>query len=439
MLYIVTVLFVVVIGLLGLLIWWRIKDAPAAAELAALRARDAENRENSRLLQEQTKANQSLIIENTRLTSELESERRSAAEKLRLLESSETRLKKDFENLANRIFEDRGKAFTEINRERLGALLQPFREQLDFFRKRVDEVHNKDVELSSRMLEQVRLLQELSNKVSDDANNLAKAIKGDSKRQGDWGELIVSRIFEASGLERGREFDEQRSFRDEEGCLKKPDFVIYLPENKAIIVDAKVSLTAFDRFCAAENELERTAALAEHVKSVRRHVEELSSKDYSSLMGNRSLDFVIMCIPLEPAYQAAMQGDPNLLYDLARTRVVISGPATLVVTLKLIAQIWRREHENSNAEEIASRAGKIYDQVVLIIEAMEDAQKKLAGVSGAFDLAMKRLKSGRGNLIGKIEGLRRLGAKVNKEVPAGVAECSLPDAVPQADEFFADD
>ncbi len=431
MLYILTALLLIAIGLQ---VWWRIKDVPAAAELAGLRARDAESRENARLLQEQAQANQELMIQNTRLSAELENERRSAAEKLQLLEDSEVRLKKDFENLANRIFEDRGKALTELNRDRIGTLLQPFREQLDFFRKRVDEVHNKDVELSGRLLEQVRQLQALSNKVSDDANNLAKAIKGDSKRQGDWGELIVSRIFEASGLERGREFDEQRSFRDANGGLKKPDFVVYLPENKALIVDAKVSLTAFDRFCAADDELARTAALAEHVKSVRRHVEELSAKDYSSLMGNRSLDFVIMCIPLEPAYQAAMQGDPNLLYDLARTRVVISGPATLVITLKLIAQIWRREHENNNAEKIAERAGRMYDQVALVIDAMDDAQKKLSGVSGSFELAMKRLKDGRGNLVGRIEELRRLGAKVNKQLPGELVDSAAAEGAVQSAE-----
>lgn len=437
MLYVLTVLLLAVIGLL---LWWRIKDAPAALELAALRAREVENQENARLLQEQTRTNQELVIQNTRLTSELENERRSAAEKQRLLEDSEVRLKKDFENLANRIFEDRGKALTELNRDKIGELLQPFREQLDFFRKRVDEVHHKDVELSSRLFEQVRQLQALSNKVSDDANNLAKAIKGDSKRQGDWGELIVSRIFEASGLERGREFDEQRAFRDDDGNLKKPDFVVYLPENKALIVDAKVSLTAFDRFCAAEDEIARTAALAEHVKSVRRHVEELSAKDYSSLMGNRSLDFVIMCIPLEPAYQAAMQGDPNLLYDLARTRVVISGPATLVITLKLIAQIWRREHENSNAEKIAERAGRMYDQVALIIDAMEDAQKRLSGVTGSFELALKRLKDGRGNLVGRIEELRRLGAKVSKQLPGETVENAVSEgAVLSAEELVAED
>lgn len=399
-----------------------IRDIPDRTELVMLRSKQQEWTHTAQLLDEKTQACSELQMEKTRLRAELDNERRAAAEKLQVLENAETRLKKDFENLANRIFEDKGKVLTEQNRERLAGLLQPFKEQLDFFRKRVDEVHQEDTKLSSQLREQVKQLHELSNKVSDEANNLAKAIKGDTKKQGDWGELIVARIFEASGLEKGREYEEQKTFRADDGSLKKPDFVVYLPENKAIIVDSKVSLTAFDRFCTADDEQARTAALAEHVRSVRRHVEELSSKDYSHLMGNRSLDFVIMCIPLEPAYQAAMQADVNLLYDLAKTGVVLSGPATLMITLKLIAQIWRREHENSNAEKIAERAGRLYDQVALIISAMEDAQKKLGGVSDAFDLALKRLHGGRGNLVGRVEELRRLGAKVNKQLPPEIVE-----------------
>lgn len=301
-------------------------------------------------------------------------------------------------------------------------MLNPFKEQLADFRKRVDEVHKDDTEQSAKLLEQVRQLHELSNKVSDEANNLAKAIKGDSKKQGDWGELIVERIFEASGLQSGREFDGQVGLRTEDGNLKKPDFIVYLPGNKAVIVDSKVSLTAFERFCSTEDDSARSAALQEHVQSVRKHVEELRSKDYTNLLGNKSLDFVIMCIPLEPAYQSALQADQNLVYDLAKTNVVITGPTTLMITLKLIAQIWRREHENRNAEVIAGKAGRLYDQVTLIVEAMIDAQKKLGGVSESFDLALNRLKEGKGNLIRRVEELRKLGAKVNKQLPDAIVD-----------------
>ena len=360
-----------------------------------------------------------LQIENTRLKADLEHERQNATEKLQLLQTAENRLKTEFENLANRIFEDKGKAFSEQSRERIGSLLLPLKDQIEAFRKRVDEVHRHDTEQSARLVEQVRTLHELSNKVSEEANHLASAIKGDTKTQGDWGELVMERIFEAAGLERGREYETQVAMRSADGALQKPDFMLTLPGGKAIILDAKVSLTAYARSAAAEEETGRAAAIREHVQSVRRHIEELRNRRYDDLLGNRTLDFVIMCIPLEPAYQAALQADPELLYDLARTNVVLTGPATLMITLKLIAQIWRREHENRNAETIAEKAGRMHDQVALVYEAMEDAGKRLTGTAEAFALAMNRLKDGRGNLITRALELRRLGAKVSKTLPDG--------------------
>jgi DNA recombination protein RmuC len=276
-----------------------------------------------------------------------------------------------------------------------------------------------------RLLTQVRQLQELNNKVSAEANNLAGAIKGDSKTQGNWGELIVERIFEASGLERGREYDAQAGIRADDGRLQKPDFLVYLPGNKAIIVDSKMSLTAYERYSSAGDEKEKQAALDEHLGSVRRHVEELRAKAYEHLLGNRTLDFVIMCIPLEPAYQLALAQDRNLIYDLARGTVVITGPSTLMLTLKLIAQIWRRENESRNVELIADRAGRLYDQVVLVIESMLDAQKKLGGVKDSFDTAMKRLRDGNGNLVGRIEEIRKLGAKTRKQLPPEIVDNRL--------------
>jgi len=398
------------------------KDAPDRNELMELRTRGQFFQETIEQLQRKTQDLERFQIENTKLSADLENERKTTAEKLKLLQESEGRLKIEFENLANRIFEDKGKVMTEQNRERISGLLQPFKEQLESFRQRVDEVHNKDAERSAKLLEQVRQLQELNNRVSDEANNLAKAIKGDTKKQGNWGELIMERIFEASGLEKGREYDSQQSLRSEDGSLKKPDFIVYLPGKKGIIVDSKVSLTAYERFCSVDDTAEKERASLEHIQSVHKHVEELRKKDYGNLLGNNTLDFVIMCIPIEPAYQLAHQFDPNLIYDLAKTNVVITGPTTLMITLKLIAQIWRRENENKNAEVIADKAGKIYDQVVLIVEAMNDAQKKLLGVSESFDVAMKRLKEGRGNLIGRVEDIRRLGAKVNRRLPDAIVE-----------------
>ena len=381
-------------------------------------------------LQLKTRELENLKIRQARLEADLENEQRTASEKAALMQESESRLKIEFENLSNRIFEERGRAIGLENRERMDGLLQPLREQIDAFRKRVDEVHTVDTELSGRLFEQVRQLHELSGKVSEEANLLAHAIKGDSKKQGDWGEMIIERIFEVSGLEKGREYLAQESFRHEDGILKRPDFVVMLPANKAVIVDSKVSLTAYERFCRCDDDAQRQQAMKEHVHSVRRHIAELQAKEYSGIGGNRTLDFVIICIPLEPAWQAVMQADPELLYDLASKNVVLCGPTTLMITLKLIAQIWRRENENRNAELIAEKAGKIYDQVFLVFEAMTDARKKLSGVSDSFDLALKRIKEGRGNLIGRVEEIRRLGAKVSRQIPPDlIAEAKSESAV----------
>lgn len=398
-----------------------VHDAPLKAELQRLLTIEEEARAAKMNLESKSLELEALKIRQARLEGDLENEQRNAAEKTRIMQESELRLQTEFENLSNRIFEERGRAISLENRDRMDSLLQPLREQLDAFRKRVEDVHKNDTELSARLIEQVRQLHEMSGRVSDEANSLAKAIKGDSKKQGDWGEMIISRIFEASGLEKGREYVAQESFRGEDGELKRPDFMVILPADKAVIVDSKVSLTAYERYCALDDESQRQQALREHVQSVRRHIAELRQKDYSGIGGNRTLDFVIMCIPLEPAWQAVMQADPDLMYDLAGKNVVLCGPTTLMITLKLIMQIWRRENENRNAGQIAEKAGRIYDQVYLVIEAMIDGRKKLTGVSDSFDLALKRLKEGRGNLVGRVEEIRRLGAKVSRQISPDLA------------------
>jgi DNA recombination protein RmuC len=399
-----------------------IKKPGTAGEVAALTTLSDQKDRQIEELRERAGKVDDLQTENARLGAELENEKKNTREKIALLQDAEARLKLEFENLANRIFEEKGRSFTEKSGEKLGSLLSPFREQIESFRKRVDEVHKSDTEGFARLLEQVRQLQELNARVSVEANNLAGAIKGDAKAQGNWGELIIARIFEASGLERGRGYEAQEGFRADDGRLQKPDFVVYLPGDKAVIVDSKVSLTAYERFWNEQDEAQKKSALAEHLVSVRKHIEELKAKAYQHLLGNRTLDFVIMCVPVEGAYQLALQEDKDLLYDIARGSVVLTGPATLMLTLKLIAQIWRRENENRNVERIADKAGKLYDQVVLVLESMVDAQKRLGMVQESFDIALKRLKEGKGNLIGRVEEIRKLGAKTSRQIPLEIVE-----------------
>ena len=402
---------------------------PQREELARLRALNEQNMARCQQLEEKAAVAEEMRARNARLESDLDNERKSGREKIQTLQECEARLKTEFENLANRIFEEKGKSFTDQNKEKLDNLLTPFKEQLEGFRKRVDEVHKDDTAGLAKLLEQVRQLQDLNSKVSEEANNLAEAIKGDSKTQGNWGELIIERIFEASGLECGREYDTQAGLRTEDGKIQKPDFIVYLPGSKAVIVDSKVSLTAFERFYNESDEKLKQTALAEHVGSVRKHVDELRQKAYHHLLGNRTLDFVIMCVPVEPAYQLALQNDKNLMYDLAKGSVVVTGPSTLMLTLKLIAQIWRRENENKNVELIANRAGRLYDQVALVIEAMIDSRNKLESVGKSFDLAMNRLKEGKGNLVGRVEELRKLGAKTCKQIPQDIIDYAAQESM----------
>ena len=402
-----------------------LRDAPLKEELQRLRNVEEDARSVVNRLESKTRELEELKISSARLEADLSNEQRNAREKTDLMQESESRLKREFENLSNRIFEERGRALGQENRERIDSLLQPLREQLEAYRKRIEEVHDTDTALSGQLIEEVRQLQRLSGRVSDEANTLARAIKGEAKKQGDWGEMIIERIFEASGLEKGREYTAQESFREDDGFLKRPDFMVLLPGKKAVIVDSKVSLTAYERFCTLEDDAERQSALREHVQSVRRHILGLQSKEYSSIGGNGTLDFVILCIPLEPAWQAVMQADPDIMYNLAGKNVVLCGPTTLMITLKLIAQIWRRENENRNAELIAEKAGKICDQVARVVEDMMEAQKKLSGVTDSFDRALKHITVGRGNLVGRVEEIRRLGAKVSRQIPLEIAAAGV--------------
>ncbi|NTU96823.1 MAG: DNA recombination protein RmuC [Chlorobiaceae bacterium] len=411
--------FLIIAGQLLFIAYRIVRDSPAKSELARVRAYEEDLRVSLQREEALGRENGELKIKAALLEAELQNERMKSVEKEAFLRTMDERFKSEFENLARRIMEERGKSFGEENRQKLDALLLPLREQLDSFRRRVEEVHRNDTEHSVRLVEQVRQMQEMSVRVSQEANLLARAIKGDAKKQGDWGELIVERIFEASGLEKGRDYLSQESFRSGDGQLKRPDFIVMLPGNKAVIVDSKVSLTAYERYCSADDETVRQQALREHIQSVRRHMLVMQEKDYSEIGGNRTLDFVILCIPLEPAWQVAMQADPDLLYELSGKNVILCGPATLMITLKVIAQIWRRENENRNAELIAEKAGKIYDQVFLVLEAMGEARKKLSSLSESFDLAMKRIREGKGNLVGKVEEIRKLGAKVNRQIHQG--------------------
>lgn len=373
---------------------------------------------------ERTKQLEPLQAENAKLRTES----RQMEDKLKLLQDAEDRLKKEFENLANRIFNERGNALTEQGKQKVDAVLQPLKEQLAAFLDRVNKVHNEETNQSATLLTKVEDLQKLSVQVSQDANNLATAIKGNNKVQGGWGELVVKRLLEESGMIEGIHFDSQKSITLPDGNKLIPDFVINLPDDRYVVLDSKVSLSDFDDFCKATAPAEADDALKKHVVSVKKHMKGLAEKHYDRLMPDKSLDFVIMCIPIEPAFQAAYQHDQNLIYSSEGGKVLATGPLTLLLMLKLIAQFWRRDSEVKNTRDISRRAVLIYDQVRLVAEAIEKSKEHADEVSKFITLSLDRLACGQGNLIDQIEKMRKLGLDVKKQLPKRLVELADGDS-----------
>lgn len=343
-------------------------------------------------------------------------------DKLRFAEESREQLRKEFELLAGRIFEQRSRQFEEKNREGIHTLLQPFREQLTEFRRRVDQIHGDDARAQAALTEQLQHLKSLNQQMHQDARNLTDALRGQVKTQGNWGEMILERVLESSGLTKGREYDTQVALRGEDGGRRLPDAIVHLPEGKDVVIDAKVSLVAYERFTSAEDEEERCQAREQHLQSLRAHIKGLDTKDYSRLDGIRSLDFVLLFIPVEGAFMTAMEAEPGLYTEAYERNIVLVSPTTLLVTLRTIQNIWRYEYQNRNALDIADRAGRICDQVSLISESLEDVGDKLGKAQQAWETSYKRLTEGRGNLLGQAHKLRDLGAKARRNLPPPVED-----------------
>ena len=364
------------------------------------------------------------------LESRLESERKAQNEKLQLLTEARDQLKAEFQNLANKIFEEKSAKFTSANKDSLGTLLTPLREQLGDFKRRVEDVYDKEAKDRRSLYEQITQLKELNQQMSVDAVNLTNALKGESKTQGNWGEVILERVLEQSGLRKGYEYETQVSLT-EEGQRYMPDVIIRLPDEKDVIVDAKVSLTHYEQYCSAEDELLQSKALSEHLQSIRNHIRGLGDKSYQSLEGVRSLDFVLMFVPVEGAFLLALQQDKDLFSFAYERNIILVSPATLLVTLRTINNIWRYERQNRYAQEIARRGGELHDKFVGFVEAMDDVERHLGRTQGAFETAQKRLSTGRGNLVNQAAALHKLGVKnkkeLNKKLVENAAE-SDPDA-----------
>ncbi|MEQ5817050.1 DNA recombination protein RmuC [Marinobacter sp. NFXS11] len=363
----------------------------------------------------------------------IDKERRSANEKLELLERNRDTLKQEFENLANKIFEQKSERFSQQTRTSLDTLLNPFRDQLQDFRKRVEDVYTTETRDRQALRSEIKSLQDLNRQITEEAANLTRALKGDKKIQGNWGELILERVLEKSGLRKGVEYDTQGSYRDSDHQLYRPDVIVHLPDNRNLIIDSKVSLVAYQQWVTEdEDSVVREESLKQHVEAVRNHIRTLSEKDYSQLHGLHSPDFVLLFMPIEPAFVAAFQQDENLFAEAFERKIIVVTPTTLLATLRTIENIWRYERQSQNARRIAERAGAVYDKLRVFVEAMERLGTQLHTAQGTYDSAMNTLTRGRGNLISQANRFVELGVRVKKELPKGIMDQAEVD---DSDEF----
>ncbi|MGP1959077.1 MAG: DNA recombination protein RmuC [Arsenophonus sp. NC-CH8-MAG3] len=374
---------------------------------------ECEQREQELRLQKEINHNQE--VELREVMTRLEEIRLAFEEKHQLLLNSEQRLNVQFENLANRIFEQNERRASEQNRQSLISLLTPFREQLDGFSRQVDESFNQEARERHTLAHEIRQLQQLNAAMAKETINLTKALKGDNKIQGNWGETILSRILEASGLRQGHEFETQVSINTSNNRYK-PDVIIRLPQGKDVVIDAKMSLTAYEHYFNSEDEQQRTRALREHINSVRNHIKELGQKDYHQLNGLRSLDYVLMFIPLEPAYLIALREAPELIDEGLRSNILLVCPSTLLVAVRIINNLWRYERQNKNAQVIAERAASMYDKMRLFIDDIQVLGQSLSKAQTNYQSAIKKLAEGKSNLISQAESLKELGIEVKRPI-----------------------
>jgi DNA recombination protein RmuC len=355
----------------------------------------------------------------------LRSERLAAAEKLQLQQEAEKRLSQQFENLANRIFEQNSGNFRELNQNSLDLLLTPLKEQLEGFRRQVGETHAQETAQRHSLKFELERLAELNARMTEEAAALTRALKGDSKQQGNWGEVVLARILSECGLREGHEYHTQVNIEVEKGKRYQPDVIVHLPQEKDIIIDAKVSLTAYERWFNAGDALEKAVALKEHVASVRNHIRELGRKDYQQLPGVRTLDYVLMFVAVEPAFFTALEADPSLVRYGLDHNILLVSPTNLMVALRTIENLWRYERQNQNARQIAERAGRLYEKLRLFVEEMQQMGGSLHKAQESYDKAMGRLVNGRGNLIAQVERFRELGVEVTKSLPEPLVERAL--------------
>ena len=354
-----------------------------------------------------------LIATKTRLYTELKNSEFKLVENKQELNKIQEKFTKEFENLANKILDEKSSKFTEQNKLNITSILNPLKEKIEVFEKKVSESQKESIGMHSALKEQLNSLKNLNIQMSKEAINLTKALKGDSKTQGDWGETQLEILLEKANLAKDIHFTTQGGYRDEEGRLKKPDFIINLPDNRHLIVDSKVSLTNYEAYFNEEDEKQKGVYLKKHIESIRKHIKELSDKKYESLYEINSPDYVLMFVPIEPAYLLALSNNNQLYLEALDKNVVLVSTSTLLATLSTVSSMWRQENQKKNVLEIANQAGRLYDQFVNLTDDLIKVGNQLKTVQGSYDISMKKL-TGKGNLIKKVEKIKELGAKTSK-------------------------
>ena len=383
----------------------------------------------SKLMQSQLSLSKANAMQQT-ILAKTDVEKAALEDKLNLLEKTEQRLKLEFESLANKILEDRSEKLSNQNNGQLDAVLGPLKQQLEGFRRQVHESYTQEQSQRSALFHQLEQLQNLNLKMSEDAINLTRALKGDNKQQGNWGEVILERVLKESGLRQGHEYHVQQDLKNDEGKRFKPDVIVHLPEEKDVVVDAKMSLVAYERYFNSQDEEICQKAKQDHALSIRNHIKGLGQKDYHKLHGIKSLDYVLMFIPVEAAFLLGIEHDPDLVTYALERNVMLVSPTNLLVALRTINNIWRFEYQNQHAQKIARQAGKIYDKLCGYIEDMDKLGRAIESADKSYQQAMGKLSKGKGNLVRQAHQMQQLGVESSKQLDKQLIEQSLSEEPP---------
>jgi len=417
------ILFLIIGLIIGAVAVWFISSFKFKGEASRVEERsrilDTDKSSLQSELKNERDKSERLTSENSSLKSDYSNLQTKLDEQKAEVEELQQKFTKEFENLANKIFEEKTTKFSEQSKSNLAEILNPLREKISEFQNKVEETNKDSISRTAALREQLQTLKDMNQQMSTDAKNLVKALKGDTKAQGDWGEIQLERILERSGLRKGEEYSIQESFTTEEG-RKRPDVIVNLPEEKKIIIDSKVSLVSYERLVSADDDDQRSIHIKAFIDSVKKHIKELSEKKYQSIFDHGSLDFVLMFIPIEPAFSLAIQYGENLYVDAYDKNIIIVSPSTLLATLRTIANIWKQEYQNKNVIEIAKQSGALYDKFVAFTEDLISVGNRLDQAKGSYVDAMKKLSEGSGNLVKRVEKIKQLGAKTSKSLPTNV-------------------